>query len=63
MSKVGHRWDRCGHNSDAEQKLLFLRILWVDCDKIWHGLPLVIVLKHYEKKIELPWYKMAKIKL
>ena len=50
MSKVGHRWDRCGHNSDAEQNFLFLRILWVDCDKIWHGLPLVIELKHHEKK-------------
>ena len=50
MSKVGHRWDRCGHNSDAELKLLFLRILRVDCDEIWHGLPLVIELKHHEKK-------------
>ena len=50
MSKVGHGWDRCGHNSDVEQKLSFLRILWFNCDKIWHGLPLVIELKHREKK-------------
>ena len=56
MSKVGHRWDRCGHNSDAEQKSLFLRILWVDCDKIWHRLPLVIELKHREIRNELPWF-------
>ena len=60
MSKVGHRWDRCGHNSDAEQIFLFLRIFWVDCNKIWHGLPLVMELKHREKKIELPWFWMAK---
>ena len=54
MSKVGHSWDRCGHNSDAGQKFLFLQILLLD--KIWHGLPLVIELKHREKKIELPWF-------
>jgi len=60
MFKVGHRWDRCGHNSDAEQKSLFLRILGVDCDKIWHRLPLVIELQHGEIKNELPWFQMAK---
>ena len=63
MSKVGHRWDRCGHNSDAEQKFLFLRILWVNCDKIWHGLPLVIEQKHREKKLNCHGFGWRKMKL
>ena len=35
-------------------------MLLVDCDKIWHEVPLVIELKHREKKNELPWFWMAK---
>ena len=53
---VGHHPWGCGHNSDAEQIFLFLRILWVDCDKNWYGLPLVIGRVHREKKFEKPLY-------
>ena len=59
-TSMGHPQWGCWHNSDAEQIFLFLRILWVDCHKNWHGTPVVIELKHREEKIELPWYEMAK---
>ena len=59
-TSMGHPQWGCWHNSDAEQIFLFLRILWVDCDKNWHGTPVVIELKHREEKIELPWCEMAK---
>ena len=50
---MGHIWDRCGHNSDAQEVLLFLQILWADCHENCHGLPTGIKQKSYEKKIGL----------
>ena len=58
---MGHIWDRCGHNSDAQEVSLFLRILWADCHENCHGLPTGIKLKSYEKKIGLPPLSCQKI--
>ena len=58
---MGHIWDRCGHNSDAQEVSLFLRILWADCHENCHGLPTEMKLKSYEKKIGLPPLSCPKI--
>ena len=47
---MGHMWDTLYEGVD----IILTLILWVDCDKIWHGLPLMIELQHRGKKNELP---------
>ena len=63
---MGHMWDTLYEGVDiilTLKKNLFLRILWVDCHKIWHGVPLVIELKHREKKMNCHGFGWRKMKL
>ena len=50
---MGHMWDMCGHNSDAQELFLFLQILWASHHKNCHGLRIRIKLKHCGEKIGL----------
>ena len=44
-------WDKCWHNSEAQELFSFLQSWWANHYKNCHGLPIGMELKHCEKKL------------
>ena len=62
-TSMGHAQWGCGHTFDAQQIFLLPPFLWGDCDKIWHGWALVIVLKPRKEEITKLAFLRAKFKI
>ena len=62
-TSMGHAQWECGHTFDALQIFLLPPFFWGDCDKIWHGWALVIVLKPRKEEIIKLAFLRAKFKI